>query len=440
MEKQFSKAWIVLLQDCVLSCVTSLLSILLVRWLSDPVPGFTATVLVWVASAFAATLAASFATGSFKSVRRWFTLRSAGRLLYMVLLKEAILAVALLTGLVSLPEVYLSVLVVLADTVLTVAVIFYTRIILRMMSKSEISHVKHDASLRRALIAGTGEEAVAMAERISRSGQFCVVGYVSRDHSLAGRRIGEVVVFHCETIDDLRTLEWRLGGIDCIFFPPDNEYTAGGSAAVSSAGDIPVSDGMGLAGRVVKRGFDLVASSVLILIFLPLAIVSAVAVKLGDGGPVLYRQERIGKNARRFNILKFRSMRQDAEAAGAQLYSGEKDPRLTRVGAFLRAHHLDELPQLWNVFRGDMSFIGYRPERQVFIDRIMEHNPRYRYLYQIRPGVTSYATLYNGYTDTIEKMLTRLDLDLYYLRNRSLMFDLRVLALTFFSIIFGKKF
>ena len=133
-------------------------------------------------------------------------------------------------------------------------------------------------------------------------------------------------------------------------------------------------------------------------------------------------------------------MRTDAEAAGAQLYAGDSDPRLTRVGAFLRKHHLDELPQLWNVLRGDMSFIGYRPERQVYIRQIMEHNPRYRYLYQIRPGVTSYATLYNGYTDTLEKMLTRLDLDLYYLRHHSILFDARVLGLTFLNIVSGKKF
>jgi lipopolysaccharide/colanic/teichoic acid biosynthesis glycosyltransferase len=134
-------------------------------------------------------------------------------------------------------------------------------------------------------------------------------------------------------------------------------------------------------------------------------------------------------------------MRVDAERDGAPaLYSGEDDPRLTRTGRFLRAHHLDELPQFWNVLRGDMSFIGYRPERRFYIDQIMACNARYRYLYQIRPGVTSYATLYNGYTDTLEKMLTRLDLDLYYLRNHSVWFDLKVLGLTFLSIVSGKKF
>lgn len=101
---------------------------------------------------------------------------------------------------------------------------------------------------------------------------------------------------------------------------------------------------------------------------------------------------------------------------------------------------MDELPQLYNVLRGDMAFIGPRPERKFYIDQILEHDPRYTYLYQIRPGVTSYATLYNGYTDTMEKMLRRLEYDLYYLGHRSWWFDFKILLNTFCSIVFGKKF
>lgn len=116
------------------------------------------------------------------------------------------------------------------------------------------------------------------------------------------------------------------------------------------------------------------------------------------------------------------------------------DPRLTKVGKFIRAHHLDELPQLWNVFCGDMAFIGPRPERKFFIDQILDYDTRYVYLYQIRPGVTSFATLYNGYTDTMEKMLCRLEYDLYYLKKRSWWFDMKILFGTFWSIVGGKKF
>lgn len=203
-----------------------------------------------------------------------------------------------------------------------------------------------------------------------------------------------------------------------------------------------IPDGMNSFERNTKRLFDMFSSGVMLIITSPLFLLSYILIKLDDGGPAIYAQERIGRFGRPFHIYKFRSMRLDAEKFGPALShaGGDDDPRLTKVGKFLRAHHLDELPQLWNVFCGEMAFIGYRPERKFFIDKIMEHDPRYSFLYQIRPGVTSYATLYNGYTDTMEKMLRRLNYDLYYLEHRSFWFDIRILWLTFISIIFGKKF
>jgi len=203
-----------------------------------------------------------------------------------------------------------------------------------------------------------------------------------------------------------------------------------------------IPDGMSAFERIVKRLSDLLISSVLLVFFSPLFLLSYLLIKFSDGGPAIYSQERIGRFGRPFMIYKYRSMRVDAEKFGPALShsGGEDDPRLTKVGKFLRAHHLDELPQLWNVFCGDMSFIGYRPERAFFIEQIMEHDPRYSFLYQIRPGVTSYATLYNGYTDTMEKMLRRLNYDLFYLEHRSFWFDMRILWLTFINIVFGKKF
>lgn len=192
----------------------------------------------------------------------------------------------------------------------------------------------------------------------------------------------------------------------------------------------------------MKRFLDFLIACVCIIVFAPLFVICFIAILLEDGQPAIYSQERIGLHGKPFNIYKFRSMRRDAEQEGPQLLldGAMNDPRLTRVGRFLRAHHLDELPQLWNVLRGDMAFIGYRPERKFYIDQIMERDPRYELLYKIRPGVTSYATLYNGYTDTIEKMLKRLELDLYYLEHQSMWFDAKVLFKTFISIVFGKKF
>lgn len=201
-----------------------------------------------------------------------------------------------------------------------------------------------------------------------------------------------------------------------------------------------VYDGMNEVERNVKRIFDFLVAFVALVVFSPLFIICYFAVKHEDGGPAIFKQERIGRFGRPFYIYKFRSMRVDAEKNGPALYQHERDTRMTKVGRFLRVHHLDELPQLWNVVCGDMAFIGPRPERKFYIDQIMKLDPRYAYLYQIRPGVTSYATLYNGYTDTMDKMLKRLELDLYYLKHRSWWFDITILFKTFVNLAIGKKF
>lgn len=201
-----------------------------------------------------------------------------------------------------------------------------------------------------------------------------------------------------------------------------------------------ITDGMNAFERSGKRLFDIIGAILCLVVFSPLFVLCIIAVRVDGSGPVIFRQERIGRKGKPFDILKFRTMSTGAENDGPQLFRGDNDPRLTRVGKFLREHHIDELPQFWNVLIGDMTFVGPRPERQYFIDKIMEEDPRYAWLYQIQPGVTSYATLYNGYTDTMAKMLRRLDLDLYYLGHRSWWLDAKILWLTFVSIIFGKKF
>lgn len=190
----------------------------------------------------------------------------------------------------------------------------------------------------------------------------------------------------------------------------------------------------------IKRSIDFLLAFVCLVLFSPLFLVCYIGIRREDGCPVIFSQERIGRGGKPFMILKFRTMKEEAEKDGVPQLAEKEDSRLTPFGGWLRKHHLDELPQLWNVLRGDMAFIGPRPERRYFIDKIMEHDPRYELLYQIRPGVTSYATLYNGYTDTMEKMLRRLELDLYYLEHRSWWLDTKILFNTFLNIAFGKKF
>lgn len=192
--------------------------------------------------------------------------------------------------------------------------------------------------------------------------------------------------------------------------------------------------------RVVKRSFDMVASVTGLVVFFPAFLVIGACIRHEDHGPVIFKQERIGYHGKSFTLYKFRSMTVTAEADGTPILCQKWDKRLTRVGRFLREHHLDELPQLWNVLKGEMSFVGPRPECRFFVDRIRPINPDYELLYRLRPGLFSTATLYNGYTDTMEKMLERLRMDLYYLAHQSLWLDLKIIFLTVFSILIGKKF
>ena len=198
-------------------------------------------------------------------------------------------------------------------------------------------------------------------------------------------------------------------------------------------------DAMSSWGRMAKRAIDVVASSLGIIMLSPVLVLIYLCVLFSGGNPI-YKQERIGYKGKPFCIYKFRTMCKDAEKNGIPRTEDERKRQMTRLGRFLCVHHLDELPQLFNVFIGDMSFVGPRPERRIFIDKIMEVNPNYVHLYKMRPGLTSNATLYNGYTDTMEKMLVRLDMDLEYLATRSLWGDLVIVGKTAFSIISGKKF
>lgn len=432
---------LVIIQDLALSIVASLLSILIVRWLTDPIPGFSSRVWIWLGGAVIGTLAGGFLSGIWKLELRYLNINALGTLGVCVIVKDLILTALLVFGLVQLPARELGWLAVVVDILLTIGLMLTPRYIFTALRREERA-VSRNIGRSTALVAGTGSASVQLAAEAEASGRYQVVGFLTTNKEKEGQVIDDRIVYFWEDTSDLYALQWRLGGIDTILFPMDWETLKTKEENAAQKKNLgPEKSPMTLVGYGFKRAFDVTLSGVLLVIFSPLMALCALAIRMEDGKPVIYRQERIGKGGKPFDILKFRSMRTDAEAAGCPaLYSGDNDPRLTKVGKFLRLHHLDELPQLWNVFKGDMSFIGYRPERQFYIDQIMERNPRYKYLYQIRPGVTSYATLYNGYTDTLEKMLTRLDLDLYYLRNHSIFFDVKVLGLTFLNIVTGRRF
>ncbi len=430
-----------LLQDVILSCLGSFFAFLLVRWLSNPIYGFSLHLILFVGSALVLTLLGMLLSGSFRNMSTGATYWSTDRLILTITIKEVGLAVLMFLDKGGFNDTVLIVLAIIADSLFSYMLIFSTRAILSRMQE-EVQTLRDLSDRLNALVFGEDEAAALFADQAKESGRYNVLGLITRDPEMNRRVIRNYIIYYAPDDDSLQALQWQLGGIDCILFPKGNSGGNGsGDEGDETPEKVPVDTIQKPLGKFLKRSFDIVLSTVLLIFFLPLILICALAVFLEDGAPVIYYQERIGRGGKPFLILKFRSMRRDAEAMGVpRLYSGENDPRLTHVGKFLRQHHLDELPQLWNVLRGDMSFIGYRPERQFYIDRIMERNPRYRFLYQIRPGVTSYATLYNGYTDTLEKMLTRLDLDLYYLRKHSVWVDFRVLGLTFFRIVSGKIF
>lgn len=197
---------------------------------------------------------------------------------------------------------------------------------------------------------------------------------------------------------------------------------------------------MGAAERSIKRMTDIVCAALGLVLLSPVFIVIAVLLKCQRGGRVFFSQERIGYGGKPFNIYKFRTMSSVVEDEGPQLISMPDAAQSTRVERFIRKHHLDELPQLWNVLKGDMSLVGPRPERRYFIEKIMEHTNDYELIYEMRPGLTSEATLYNGYTDTMEKMLRRLEMDIRYLENRSLWMDFKIVVNTIFCLLSGKEF
>jgi exopolysaccharide biosynthesis polyprenyl glycosylphosphotransferase len=188
--------------------------------------------------------------------------------------------------------------------------------------------------------------------------------------------------------------------------------------------------GVGMPYVAVRRGLDLLLAALGLALAAPLGLLVAVAVKLESRGPVLYRQERVGRNGRLFTLAKFRSMRVDAEAGSGPVWADADDPRITRVGRWLRKLRIDEIPQLWSVIRNDMSLVGPRPERPYFVAELERQIPGYGQRHVVKPGITGWAQINYSYGNSTDDAFIKLQYDLYYVKHRSLALDIAILLRT----------
>jgi len=328
------------------------------------------------------------------------------------------------------------------------------------------AQIRHNFRTRKwttnTIIIGTGDKAVKTAKELEKNAaNNTLIGFVATNNYIAvpaDMVLGNMSDLN--TIIENNQIEESIIAIDKvdeqelfaiinslykynieIQFTPRLYEILTGSAKISKLGIIPLvsitTPSISDFESVIKRSFDIVISLFSLIILSPMLFYFMIKIKMDSKGPIFYRQERIGRLGKTFKIWKFRTMHEGSENGTPQLSSVD-DNRITKVGKVMRKYRLDEIPQFWNILKGEMSLVGPRPERRFYINQIIEQAPYYCLLYKIRPGLTSWGPIKIGYSDTIEKMIERLNYDIIYLDNMSIFTDLQILIYTFEIIIKGK--
>jgi sugar transferase (PEP-CTERM system associated) len=340
-------------------------------------------------------------------------------------------------------------------------------VVLMLIHRVYVTHATPRAMMRqRVLIFGTGTRAKLVGKTLKNSDpNVDLVGYyaspneavaavsawglLSPDKSLTDivvdEKVDEIVIALSErrggSMPLRELLDCKLQGVRVVDIATHFEKTLGQIRLDAvSAGWLIFGDGFeqGLMRTLIKRLFDIVCAALLILLTLPIMVVTGIAILLESGGPVLYLQERVGLNGRLFNVVKFRSMRTDAEKDGQPRWASATDDRVTRVGRVIRKLRIDELPQLFSVLGGDMSLVGPRPERPYFVDKLTQEIPYYAVRQSVKPGVTGWAQVRYHYGASVEDSAEKLQYDLYYVKNHTLFLDLVVLFETVGVVLMGK--
>jgi sugar transferase (PEP-CTERM system associated) len=387
------------------------------------------------------------------------TLVQSNRELIIRLLQAAgAAAIVLAAAAVTVPSLILD-----AGTFLTALAVFVAAVVSWRVA---FNHFSHDPHLdERVLIVGTGHTAHLVAKEIGREHDFAyrLVGFVDdgegvervrRDEVLgtsadlgaivAGHHVDRIIVGLSDRrgrlpIEEL--LRAKLSGVRVEDATTTYERLTGKILIDDLKPSwLIFSDGFRASRltRVVKRMLDLSLSMLGFVLAAPLMALTALAIRIDSPGPILYSQERVGENGRVFTVFKFRSMRTDAEPAGEAIWARDGDHRVTRVGRFIRVTRLDELPQLWNVMRGNMSFVGPRPERPFFVEQLARDIPFYIQRHAVKPGLTGWAQVKYQYGSSIEDAMEKLRYDLYYIKHMSVFFDLTIVLDTVKVILFGK--